>query len=95
MTDWGQWLSCKQCSAVKGRACFALSSGGPDALPAEMLDVPHSGRKMSGVKAVPVGRLPSGPKRANPARRAARRTEVAATGWAAVAEQQQRRREAR
>lgn len=83
MTDWGEWYACSQCGALLGAACVALSSGGPEALPPVLCEVPHSGRKRR-------GRAPAAPRVAAPAastsagRRAVRKNQATADAWRAA-----------
>lgn len=89
MTDWRSYLACTVCEAKKGGACFTLLSGGPEALPPQYADVPHSSRKMADevATAKPTAK-PSGTGTANPARRTAKRQAATASSWAAVARRQ-------
>jgi hypothetical protein len=82
MTDWTQWLSCPQCPAVLGEPCLSLLGAGPEALPSEVCEAPHSGRKRRGTAAP--RRAPATGNGTNVARRAARRTESTAAAWLAV-----------
>lgn len=100
MTDWPAYLGCDTCEAKQGEACYTLLARGPQALPSRYAEVPHSGRKMRGeprkVRAGSATRARIADARGAdsvPQRRAARKSATKATGWAAVAEQQRKRRE--
>lgn len=88
MTDWADWLSCPQCPALLGGACFTLSSGGPEALPARYADVPHSGRKRRGATATRTATARLGPQTSPVVRRTAKRQASTAKSWADVARRQ-------
>jgi len=92
MTDWSEYLACGQCEAKMGDACYDLLGAGPEALPSRFREVPHGARKRRGEKvatAAVATRKTSQPV----ARRAARRTAVATSGWAAIAERQAAKKE--
>lgn len=94
MTDWSAYLACGQCEAKMGDACYDLLSAGPEALPSRFREVPHVARKRRGEKVAPAIATPR--KTSQPvARRAARKTAVATSGWAAIAEAQAAKRGAR
>ncbi len=92
MTDWGEFVQCDVCKALKGEACRSLSSGGPGALPGCDLAAPHSSRKKAAnsPRKVPVERARK--STSAPVRRAARRTASTADAWRALADKQNRRR---
>jgi hypothetical protein len=91
--DWGEWLACDgTCPAARGEPCYALSSGGPQALPPRFADRPHSGRKRAAAyradpPPAPV-RRPSAAVGGVPARRASRKTQTQADAWRALADRQ-------
>lgn len=98
MTDWDDYLGCTTCEAKAGGPCYTLLARGPQALPSRFAAVPHSDRKRRGESRKPhAGSATATRNRSGslPQRRADRKTETKATGWAAVAEKQQRRRETR
>jgi hypothetical protein len=88
VTDWTAYLACDVCEAKMGGACFALLSGGPEALPPRYAGVPHSSRKLRGTVTAKGTAKPRGSGTANVARRTAKRTEATAKSWAAVAKRQ-------
>lgn len=94
MTDWTALLACDVCHALKGEACYVLSSGGPEALPEIRAEVPHSTRKPS-AKAGPVARKlsPQSARKgtATPVRRRAARSASTQAAWLALADKQRRR----
>lgn len=88
MTDWGLYLACTGCHALMGEACFALSSGGPEALPPVHLDEPHRHRKLSTAKSGVATAKPqtrAAKSIAGPQRRRASRTANTAEAWRALA----------
>lgn len=96
MADWTAFGSCPQCEAKRGGACYDLLAAGPQALPSQYRDVPHSGRIKAAARATAVRSQPRGMRSqgGTVARRAARKTETTATGWAAVALKQPERKRA-
>jgi hypothetical protein len=91
VTDWGTYLACDVCKVLMGERCLLLSSGGPDALPAEYRDVPHGSRKLSKVRTRPQTATATG---RNPvATRRARSQGAKVSGWSAIADRQRVRRE--
>lgn len=90
------YLACEVCEAVAGGACYALLAAGPEALPSRYAERPHSSRKLRGESRKTLARPAKTQVKATPpVRRAARKTQAQATGWAAVALEQQRKREAK
>jgi hypothetical protein len=93
VTDWGGLLACLGCHALMGQACYDLSSGGPEALPPVLREVPHAGRKPSvaagGTPRAAVAR-PVAVRKAGPQRT---RTAGKVNGWQAIAYRQAARRE--
>jgi hypothetical protein len=86
-THGGLYLACDVCPARMGQACYSLSSGGPESLPARRLSVPHGSRKLSGAKTgTPKPAKPATGRSAGPvARRAKARTDSTADAWRALA----------
>lgn len=98
MTDWDAYLACVQCEAKAGGACYTLLGVGPQALPSRFAEVPHSSRKVRGQSRTPRAKSATAVRKAAaslPQRRADRKTATTATGWGAVALEQQRRRESK
>lgn len=94
VTDVDHLLACDICHALQGEACFARSSGGPEALPEIRLDIPHTGRKLSARVSTPARNPLLQPARkgtANPVRRRAARSATTAASWQALADRQRRR----
>jgi hypothetical protein len=95
VTDWRLYLACAGCHALQGQACYDLTSGGPEALPPVLREVPHRARKPSAAKtgvaiATPVAKRAV---RSQPQRRAATRTAGKVNGWQAIADRQRARKE--
>jgi hypothetical protein len=95
VTDWRLYLACDGCHALQSQACYDLTSGGPEALPPVLREVPHRARKLSAAKsgaaiATPVAKRPV---RSQPQRRAATRTAGKVKGWQAIADRQRAKRE--
>lgn len=86
-THWGLYLACDVCPARMGEACYDLTSGGPQAVPARPRSVPHSSRKLSGAKTgTPAPAKPATARTAGPvARRAKARTDSTAEAWRRLA----------
>lgn len=96
VTNWGAYLACDTCEAKEGGACYTLLGVGPGALPSRFAQVPHSSRNLRGQSRKPRATTATADRKVAatpPRRRAARRTATTATGWGAVALEQQRRRE--
>ena len=50
MTIWREWLTCSQvCGTPAGQPCYAMTSGGPGALPRRYAGKPHAGRERAAV----------------------------------------------
>lgn len=86
MTDWGEYLACTGCHARMGQACYALSSGGPEALPPVYLDEPHRKRKLRSATTTATRVAPTAKKGAGPQRRRAENTASVADAWRALAD---------
>jgi hypothetical protein len=98
VTNWDDYLACTTCEAKLGGPCYALLGRGPQALPSRYAEVPHSARKMRGESRTPRAKSATAVRKAAaslPQRRADRKTATTATGWGAVALEQQRRRESK
>jgi hypothetical protein len=95
VTDWGSYLACDVCEAKKGGACYTLLAVGPQSLPSQFAEVPHSSRKRSGEKPATRPAKSAGTGQSLPVRRAAKRTASTVSGWEAVIARQQQRRETR
>lgn len=95
--DWDEWYSCPGCPALKGGACYLLSSGGPEAIPPIFSEVPHSTRVRVGSRPSTSNTAPSTSnqlKKVQPGtpRKAIDRTQSLADQWRKKAAQQAEKR---
>ena len=89
MTDWDAYLACETCEAKARGRCYTLLSGGPEALPPQFADAPHSSRKLRGATPQKSRTAPRTAGSATPvARRSAAKARSTAASWADVARRQ-------
>jgi hypothetical protein len=94
VTDWQAYLACEVCEAKMGEACYTLLGRGPQALPSQYAEVPHSSRKRRG--AVRIAAPASRSATSSPVtRRADRAVARKVSGWESVAARQRERKETR
>jgi hypothetical protein len=89
MTDWSAYRACEVCEAKTGDACYTLLGAGPQALPSEYADTPHSSRNLRGAEPARPRTTPHSAGSATPvARRSAAKARSTAASWADVARKQ-------